>query len=349
VSRPRSTRPKAPARSRRRRLLRWAAILAIGAVFVTICWFFMIRMPGQSHRGPLPPVTPAETALAAAMKADVEALAVTIGRRNVWEPARYAAAASLVETALRGAGQTVTRIPFDGGDWRPENVEGALPGTSAASEIVVVGAHYDSVRETVGANDNGSGVAALLALARAFAGKPAARSLRFVAFANEEPPWFQTDKMGSLVYARACRERGDRVTAMISLETIGFYSDGDGSQDYPFPFGFFYPSRGNFVTFVGNLGSRALVRETISIFRETTQFPSEGGALPGWIPGVGWSDHWSFWKAGYPAVMITDTAPFRYPHYHTSKDTADKLDYERMARVVVGVERVVRRLAGGAQ
>jgi hypothetical protein len=120
-----------------------------------------------------------------------------------------------------------------------------------------------------------------------------------------------------------------------------------GSQDYPFPFGLFYPSKGDFVTFVGNLGSRGLVQEAIAIFRETTPFPSQGGALPGWIPGIGWSDHWSFWKAGYPALMVTDTAPFRYPHYHTTKDTPDKLDYERMARVVAGVERVVRRLAGG--
>jgi hypothetical protein len=152
--------------------------------------------------------------------------------------------------------------------------------------------------------------------------------------------------MGSLVYARACRDRGDRITAMVSLETIGFYCDDSGCQDYPIPFGLCYPSTGNFVTFVGNLGSRSLVRDAIEVFRATTRFPSEGGALPGWIPGVGWSDHWSFWKAGYDAIMVTDTAPFRYPHYHTKEDTADKIDYERMARVVVGIERVLRHLAG---
>jgi Zn-dependent M28 family amino/carboxypeptidase len=172
-------------------------------------------------------------------------------------------------------------------------------------------------------------------------------TVRFVAFANEEPPWFQTANMGSLVYAKACRERNDRITAMLSLETIGFYCDDAGSQDYPFPFGLCYPSKGDFVTFVGNLGSASLVREAIAIFRETTPFPSQGGALPGWIPGIGWSDHWSFWKVGYPAIMVTDTAPFRYPHYHTTRDTPEKIDYGRMARVVAGVERVVRRLAGG--
>ena len=258
------------------------------------------------------------------------------------------AAADHVEQAFRAAGLATARLPFQSGDYRCENVEGTLAGSEAKDEIVVVGAHYDSVRGTVGANDNGSGVAALLALARAFSGRPCARTLRFVAFASEEPPWFQTDAMGSLVYARACRDRKDRITSMVSLETIGFYSDADGSQQYPFPFGLFYPSRGDFICFVGNMGSAALVREAIATFRTTTQFPSEGGALPGWIPGVGWSDHWSFWKAGYPAIMITDTAPFRYPHYHTTGDVAAKIDYEKMARVVSGVERVVRALAGGS-
>jgi hypothetical protein len=323
-------------------------MVLVGVAFATFaCWFFMIRMPGQSHAGALPALTAAETALAGALKADVEALAVEIGRRNVWDPSGYAAAAAHIESALRGAGHAVSRLPFEAAGHRCENVEAVLAGVGAPDEVVVVGAHYDSVRDTVGANDNASGVAALLALARGFAGRPSPRTLRFVAFANEEPPWFQTANMGSLVYAHTCKARGDRITSMISLETIGFYCDDAGSQDYPVPFGLCYPSTGNFVTFVGNLGSRSLVREAIAIFRETTAFPSQGGALPGWIPGIGWSDHWSFWKAGYPALMITDTAPFRYPHYHRTSDTAEKLDYERMARVVIGVERVVRRLAGG--
>jgi Zn-dependent M28 family amino/carboxypeptidase len=212
-------------------------------------------------------------------------------------------------------------------------------GTSRAAEIVVVGAHYDSVEGTRGANDNGSGVAALLAAARAFAQRSdrPARTLRFVAFANEEPPYFQGSGMGSLVYARACRARGDRVVAMVSLETIGFYTDMPDTQHYPPPLGIAYPSTGNFIGFVGNVASRALVRRAISAFRETTRFPSEGAALPEWMPGVGWSDHWSFWQAGYPAIMVTDTAPFRYPHYHDASDLPDKLSYDRMARVVDGI------------
>ena len=189
-------------------------------------------------------------------------------------------------------------------------------------------------------------MAALLALARRLARMTPSRTIRFAAFASEEPPHFQTGKMGSLVYARSCRDRGDMIVAMLSLETMGFYSDEKRSQWYPPPFGLAYPSTGNFIAFVGNLNSRALLRSLVASFRAHASFPSEGGALPGWIPGVGWSDHWSFWKQGYPAVMVTDTAPFRYPQYHTIRDTPERIDYERLARVVEGLRKVVQELAG---
>lgn len=169
-------------------------------------------------------------------------------------------------------------------------------GSTVPSEIVIVGAHYDSVAGCPGADDNASGVAALLVPARELATANPLRTLRFVAFANEEPPYFQTAEMGSRVFARNCRARGENVVAMMSLETIGYYSDEDGSQKYPAPFGAFYPSRGNFIAFVGNLASRALVHRAVGAFRRRASFPSEGGALPGFVPGVGWSDHWSFWQ-----------------------------------------------------
>ncbi len=210
---------------------------------------------------------------------------------------------------------------------------------------MVVGAHYDSVAGTRGANDNASGTAAVLEVARLLAGRDLARTVRFVAFVNEEPPYFKTEQMGSRVYARRSRERGERIVAMLSIETIGYYRDEPGTQKYPFPFSLFYPAEGNFIGFVGNLGSRSLVRRCVGSFRSHAAFPSEGAALPGWITGVDWSDHWSFWKEGYAAVMVTDTAPFRYPWYHDSADTADRLDYERTARVVAGIARVVADLA----
>jgi Zn-dependent M28 family amino/carboxypeptidase len=172
--------------------------------------------------------------------------------------------------------------------------------------------------------------------------------VRFVAFVNEEPPFFTSGEMGSRVYARACRARNDDIVAMLSLETIGYYSDAPRSQAYPAPFGLLYPDTGNFVTFVANYRSRPLLHQVMSAFRANAQFPSEGAAAPEWIPGVGWSDHWSFWKEGYPGVMVTDTALFRYPHYHTSQDTPEKLDYPRMARVFSGLQQVMRALAESA-
>ena len=151
--------------------------------------------------------------------------------------------------------------------------------------------------------------------------------------------------MGSRVYARRSRERRDHIVAMLSLETIGYYSDEPGSQLYPFPLRFFYPSTGNFLAFVANLGSRGLLREALASFRRNAQFPSEGVAAPAFIPGVDWSDHWAFWQESYPALMVTDTALYRYPHYHTLQDTPDKVDYERLARVVKGLHGMLRDLA----
>jgi hypothetical protein len=169
--------------------------------------------------------------------------------------------------------------------------------------------------------------------------------LRFVAFVNEEPPYFLSGEMGSQVYARRCKERGDKISAMISLETIGYFSDAPYSQTYPSPgLGLFYPKVGNFIGFVSNVQSRVLLRRVIALFRKHAKIPSEAASLPAFIPGVSWSDQWSFWQHGYPAIMVTDTAPFRYPYYHSSNDMPDKLDYDRFTLVVSGMEKVVQEL-----
>ena len=197
-----------------------------------------------------------------------------------------------------------------------------------------------------GANDNASGVAATLALARRLAGQRFQRTLRFVLFANEENPYFHTELMGSLRHAAGCRARGENVVAMLSLESMGYYSDAAGSQRYPWPVGWFYPDRGEFIAFVANLASRSLVRQAIESFRDTRMLASEGAALPSGTPGVGWSDHWSFWQHDYPAIMVTDTAVFRDPNYHRASDHPKNLDYVRLARVTLGLERVLSELAG---
>ena len=199
-------------------------------------------------------------------------------------------------------------------------------GTDSA-EILVVGAHYDTVSNCPGANDNGPGSRRCSSWPGVSADGRHARTIRFVAFVNEEPPFFQTAQMGSLVYAQAAKARGDRVIGMLSLETMGYYSDVPGSQHYPPPLDAVHPDTGNFIGFVSNLKSEPLLRSAEAAFRTGTGFPVEVAAAAEDLPGIGWSDHWSFWQAGYPALMVTDTAPFRYPWYHHPEDTPDKISF----------------------
>lgn len=303
-------------------------------------------MPGESFQGPLPPLTPAQASSAEQLRRDVVALASGVGERNLDHPERLAAAEELLAAALSRAGYAPRRHVYQVNGVDCANLEVEVPGTDSPGRIVVVGAHYDSPRGSPGANDNASGVAAVLALARDFASRPQPCTLRFVLFVNEEPPWFWTERMGSLVYARAARRRNEQILAMLSIETIGCFSDEPGSQSYPPLLSLFYPDRGDFIAFVGMYSARELVRRSIAAFRATCEFPSQGAALTSLVPRVAASDHWSFWKVGYPALMVTDTAPYRYPHYHEPTDTPEQLDYERMARVVDGLRAVIEALAG---
>jgi len=305
-----------------------------------------IRMPGKSYRGPMPPLTAHENDLRDALRRDVEKLAGEIGERNVPRYRSLAAAADFLEASLANPFYNVSRHGYEVAGVTCHNIEVEIQGSDRADQIIIIGAHYDSVEESPGANDNATGAAAVLALARLLAGKKTSRTLRFVEFVNEEPPYFQSPAMGSLVYAKHCRKRGEKIIAMLSLETIGYYSDQKGSQHYPFPFGLLYPSTGNFIGFVGNTSSARLVRDIVASFRRHTRYPSEGGALPSVIPGISFSDQWAFWQQGYPGVMVTDTAPFRYPYYHTRDDTPDKVRYDHMAQVVAGLERVIVDIVG---
>ncbi|KAF0218381.1 MAG: peptidase [Geobacteraceae bacterium] len=322
-------------------VLRWLFI----ALVVSAGGYYVFRMPGRTYNQPLNPLTGDETLLRDRLRGHVRTLAGEIGERNVRRYGALEAAAGYIEKELKGAGFAVTDQVYTAEGKKVRNLEAELPGISTPAEIIVVGAHYDTVPGSPGANDNASGAAAVLELGRLLNGRPLARTVRFVLFVNEEPPFFKTGQMGSLVYARRSRQRGERIAGMLSLETIGYYSDAPGSQHYPFPLNFFYPSTGNFIGFVGNIGSRRLVRRSIEAFRRTTPFPSEGAAVPGGIIGVGWSDHWSFWHEGYPALMVTDTAFYRYDYYHGPQDTPGRLDYDRMAQVVAGLARVVAELA----
>jgi hypothetical protein len=327
---------------------RWRAAILWGGLLILAVWGIsqMIRMPGKSHSGPLPALTEEELGVQERLRAHVRILAGEIGERNLWRYEALGQASRYIQSEFEAVGLPGAFQEYSVNGKPVRNVEASIPGISRPEEVLVIGAHYDSVQGSPGANDNATGTAAVLEVARLLSGKNMARSVRLVAFVNEEPPFFQTRSMGSRVYAKRARARGDRIIGMFSVETIGSYSDRPGSQQYPFPFGLFYPRTGDFIGFVGNLASRPLVRRSLELFRESTRFPSEGVAAPGWFMGIGWSDHWAFWKEGYSAVMVTDTALYRYSEYHTQDDLPDRINYEKTARVVVGLARMVEQLAG---
>jgi Zn-dependent M28 family amino/carboxypeptidase len=265
--------------------------------------------------------------LAKRLRAHVETLAGAIGERNVFRPEGLAAARDYIEATWRAQGYAVGAQEYEARGVSCANLEVSRPGAGRPGEILLFGAHYDSVRACPGANDNGSGVAALLEIARRFAALRPALTVRFVAFVNEEPPFFMTRRQGSAVYAKAARARGDDIRLMVSLETLGYYSDAPGSQRYPPLFRFFYPDRGNFLGLVSDLRSRGAMRRVAKVFRSCSDFPLQHTATLRWVPGVAWSDHLPFWRHGYPALMATDTAFYRYRYYHTTQDTPDKLTY----------------------
>jgi Zn-dependent M28 family amino/carboxypeptidase len=275
----------------------------------------------------------------------VRHLAYAIGPRNLQQYAGLQLAEHYIRSKFAQAGYSPARQAFPAYGRDVANIEAERPAPVAAS-IVVVGAHYDTVSGCPGADDNASGVAVLLELAREYASRvPVRATVRFVAFVNEEPPHFRTDTMGSLVYAREAASRGDRIEAMLSLESMGYYSDEAGSQQYPPPFSLFFPDRGNFLAMVSNFRSTSLLLTARAAFKSATSLPVIASPAPEGIAGVSWSDHWSFWRQGVRAIMLTDTVPFRNPHYHTPGDTPDTLDYRRLADAFAGCLGIVDRLA----
>ena len=279
------------------------------------------------------------------LRRHVQALAGDIGERHVWRPQALRAAADYVRAEFAALGFAVAAQAYDVRGVRCENLEVAIPGSRRPGEIVLAGAHYDTVAGSPGADDNASGVAGLIEIARALRDASPQRTVKLVAFVNEEPPFFPFGQMGSKLYATAARVRGDDIRIMLSLEMLGCYRDEPGSQAYPPFLQWFYPDRGNFIAFVSNLRSRRALAEVTDAFRAHCAFPAERLASPAFIPGVAWSDQRSFWRAGYPGVMVTDTAFYRYPHYHSATDTPERLRYPEMAQVVQGLARALAALA----
>jgi Zn-dependent M28 family amino/carboxypeptidase len=301
------------------------------------------QMPGNSYRGKLLPLDEQEIITRNRMRAHVEMLAGEIGERNVQRWDTLNKAAEYIQSVWENQHLKVHRQEFTVLTKPVCNLEVEIKGQT--DELIIVGAHYDSVTGSPGANDNGTGIAAILEMAQMLKQSTPAKTIRFVAFVNEEPPYFQTANMGSYHYSRRCKDRGERISAMMSVETIGYYSSEPGSQQYPHPLNLFYPSQGNFIGFVSNMDSVDLLQRCIASFRSHTQFASEGIAGPEHLQGIDWSDQWAFWKDGYPAIMVTDTAVYRYPEYHTQFDQPDRVHYDACARVTAGLSRVVRDLA----
>jgi len=288
-------------------------------------------------------------ALAVRLESHVRMLAENIGERNVYHPDALAEASAYIENVWQEQGYRVTPQSYEVEGIPCSNLEVTRAGIKHPEQILLIGAHYDSVRGSPGANDNGSGVAALLEIARLLKGVETECTVRFVAFVNEESPFFFREQMGSMVYAREARKRNDDIRLMISLEMLGSYSERPRSQRYPPLFRFFYPERANFIAFVSNLRSRRALHRFSAAFRRHSQFPAEHVATFSWIPGVAWSDHLAFWRQGYRALMVTDTAFYRYSHYHAATDLPDELDYISMAAVTEGVAHAVASLARQAR
>ncbi len=289
--------------------------------------------------------------LAEKLENDVRYLSDTIGERNMYTPGTMEATADWIHSRFEAIGYHPGRQDYHVKEMgfrsqTAENIIAGLKGKENPEQVLVIGAHYDTVPGSPGANDNSSALAVLFALAEWFKDNPPSKTIRFIAFANEEPPFFQTGDMGSYACARKMYEKGEHIEAMIAMDGVGYFSDKAGSQKYPLPgLGFFYPKTANFIGFVTRTRDRGLLKKCLKAFRKEAEIRAEGAALPGGIPGTSWSDHWSFWQFDYPALLVTDTLPFRDPYYHTPGDTAERLDYNRTALVAEGLKNVIVRLA----
>ncbi|MDP3049081.1 MAG: M28 family peptidase [Thermodesulfovibrionales bacterium] len=286
------------------------------------------------------------------LKAHVKHLSEDIGTRTYQETEKLNRAADYIEEKFRSYRCNVKRQSFKAENKTYYNIEAEVKGTSSGDGIIIVGAHYDTAWGTPGADDNASGVAGLLELSRLTSEKPLPPmgrrlTVRFVAFALEEPPFFRTRNMGSYVYAESLKNEGANVKGMVALEMLGYFCDKKGCQYYPLPFfRWFYPDKGNFLAFVGNIRSRQFTLKMKKAFQKSSSLPVESLNTISLVPGVDLSDHLSFWRFGYPAFMITDTAFYRNPHYHGYGDRADTLDYKRMAEFVRGFYKAVEMVMG---
>ncbi|MCX8109146.1 MAG: M28 family peptidase [Verrucomicrobiae bacterium] len=320
------------------RCLVFAVVVMSGVL--ALAYYYLVKCDGEwSGVATESTGTPDPATIEDRLKADV-AFMQSLGPRHLGTDTSYAQltrCADWIAQQWEMQGYRVQRHEFAVSNKICTNLEIQIPGSAAPSEIVIISAQYDTLPNSPGANNNASGVAVLLRLSELLRNRKLDRTVRLIQFVNEEDPFFGTEHMGSYVYAKASHERGDNIQAMLSLDSIGIYKHTPGSQRLPWPFSLFYPDRGNFLAFIGNLSSRQCVKVATRGFRKWSSFPIAAGLAPEWVKGVTWSDHSSFWRFGYPAVQVTDTGAFRSEFHTTAGDTMDKMDFGALARITIGL------------
>lgn len=336
--------PERKARAETVAMLYAALVVLLAVLFTAAAAARFLVFPLQPHTAPLAPLDDSQRALALNLETHLRAVASE--PHNLAHPAALERAALYIEDALARLGYDVRWQVFEVAGHRVRNIEVVLPAQANDARTFVIGAHYDSADDSPGANDNGTGVAALLEMARLLRERPLTpkQRLRLVFFVNEEQPYGKTEDMGALRHARALAEQKEKVSGMIALETLGYFSNVKGSQRLPFPFNWLYSDRGNFVAFIGLPGARGLLGKSVRAFRASGAFPATGTIAPAAIEGADLSDHWAYHHVGVPALMITDTALYRNPFYHQTFDTPDTVDYASLARITQGLDAMVRSL-----
>lgn len=282
------------------------------------------------------------------LKKTVFTLSHEIGSRGYLQINAMERTVDYISSELNSYGYNVSfqTYRFQGNTYK--NISTEIRGKKTPEKILIIGAHYDTVTGTPGADDNASAIAGLLELARLLRNRTFDKSVRFVAFTLEEPPLFRSKFMGSHVYAQSLNEKREDIEGMICLEMIGYFTDKPESQFFPLTFlKWMYPTTGNFILFVSNLQSKGFLNRVRHAFQKGTDLPVESISSLSIVPGIDFSDHRSFWKFGFKALMVTDTAFYRNPYYHGPGDIPETLDYIRMTEVVIGLKSAIETLAGG--
>jgi len=308
--------------------------------FLLLSYWYMMECEGNWRGEPLEKKMKTELVeIRKNMESDIEYLQ-NLGPRNSENDKSYKQLRQCeewIKQRWESQGYVVKKYAFSIKGKEYSNLEIEIKGSTLPSEIIVISAQYDTLPDSPGANNNGSGMAILFQLSQLLRKHTPDRTLRLLNFVNEEDPFFGTEMMGSYQYAKRSHQLREDIRVMLSMDALGIYKDEPGSQRLPFPFSFFYPDRGNFLAFIGDFSSRKYMVETTRGFKKGSSFPIEAGVVPKWATGAAWSDHSSFWKFGYPGIMVTDTGGFRSPSHTTKEDTMEKLNFEAMSRIVIGM------------